>query len=302
MTEPAKTALLAIPVLMLSLAGARGSDERPADAPAPATQPAAEVRRAVETVTKHKNLRLSNDPQSMAEKFTFRCHIRLPAAAGRQPADVQVVRDGGQIGMLVVGKDGLPFCYLTDGLLVAIDQAKPGGLVMHQGGGVTFKLHGEAGLTHVDFGYSADRPGSTIGLDPAAALSGILEKVAHGRFDPARQVAEIRTVRGHRVVLKLAEQKATYPLLALLIQSADGLGFAVGQVVPGAVPKAQLAGRSADDVKKLGLPVRELTRAEINPRLILPPKTFGEAEGERAAAKAFTGLFAPTPPVTQPGK
>jgi hypothetical protein len=301
MTEPARASLLAIPFLVLSLAGAREAEERAADALPPATQPSAEVRRAVEAVTKHENLRLSNDRRSMAEKFNFRCHFRPPAGARTQPADVVVVRDGAQIGLLVVGKDGLPYCYVTDGLLAAVDAEQPGGLVMHQGGSVSFKVHGEAGASNVEFRYASALRDSTIVMDPAAALSEILEKVVVGRFNAERREAEIRTVRGARVVLKLAERKAAYPVELLLIQSGEGVGMAVGEVAVGAVPKARLAGRSAADVKNLGVPVRELTDADLKGFKILPPKAFGEREEERAAAKAFRGLFPTTHPAAEPG-
>jgi hypothetical protein len=172
---------------------------------------------------------------------------------------------------------------------------------MHQGGRVTLTVHGDEGVTNGEFSYSAARRATTIAVDPAASLSGILEKVVSGRFDPEKREVEIRTVRGVRVVMKLADRNATYPLQALLIQTGDGFGMAVGQVTLGAVPKERLAGRSAADVKKLGMPVRDLTDADLKDLNILPTKAFGEREEERAAAKAFRGLFPTTHPAAEPG-
>ena len=99
---------------------------------APATRPAVEAIKALNDLAA-RPLLLTTDGTSTHARYSYAVAINPPEGGEGQSTTVLVVRDGDHFG-IVVGANGLPCYYMTDGLLVAVDRKNPGQLAMHEGG------------------------------------------------------------------------------------------------------------------------------------------------------------------------
>lgn len=265
-------------------------DTAPASAPAtqPVVDPAATA--AIKALIDTKRLRLATDAPTAADTFWFKFHLSLPDPAKAQPFDVVVASDKEKIGMLVVAADGLPFAYLTDGLLVRMDPANPGGLIVHTGGSASFTFGlGEGGPSGI-FNYGSVAGRSHINANPAAILQGLLEKMIHANFDPAKHLVTAVTQRGARIGIEVAEKSEAYPLKTLVIGTGGTSRAGFGVVRLGVAPPFLIA-RDLKAFQSLQLPIRVVEDKDLSGLPAVPPSDFAKDPKERAAAEAMKSLF-----------
>ena len=261
----------------------------------PATQPAPDALKALADLAAKPRLLLTNDGSSAHEKFSFALAIHPPPGGQGQSTTVLVVRDGDRMGV-VVGARGLPCYYMTDGLLIAVDPRNPGKLMMHEGGSVRLLFGGKEAGAKSGLGYIARGRQNSIVLDPAAMLTSIALTVNQTDYRPDLQRLGLKTESGHRVKIKLPrdDKVGAYPIESLLFQAhePDGLTFAFANVTPNVVLKKSIAYRTAEDCRKLKIPIRMLTDADLEKDYFaLARKDFGENDEEQETAEKLRGLF-----------
>jgi hypothetical protein len=299
-----------IPSLLLSLLTTVVSAEpptasppqtQPASQPAsqPSTQPSPEAIKALADLAAHPGLRLTNDATSAHEKFSYALAINPPAGGKGQSTSVLVVRDGDHVGV-VIGAKGLPCYYMTDGLLIALDSKKPGQLMMHEGGSVQLLFGGKDAVSQLS--YLSQGKANSIVLDPASLLTAMATKSTRLDYRPDQQRLGLKTDAGDLLKIKFPKDghPDAYPIESLMFQSPGphSSTFAFGSVTPNVVLKKSIATRTADDVRKLGIPIRMLTDAELKTDFFaLARVEFGENEEERETAEQLRALFPDDAPV-----
>lgn len=288
-----------------SLAQPQPPEKLPATQPSTqsTTQPAPDALKALADLAAKPKLLLTHDATSAHEKFSFALAINPPAGGQCQSTTVLVVRDGARIGV-VVGAKGLPCYYMTGGLMIGVDPKNPGKLMMHEGGSIQLLFGGKDAGSHSHLSYSV-RPGeNSIILDPATMLTSISPKVVRADYRPELQRLGIKTDTGDNLKIRLArpDKPDAYPIESLMLQSPgpNGLTFAFGNVTPNVALKQSIASRTADDVRKLGIPIRTLTDEDLAKEFVaLARADFAENEAEQEAAEKLRGLFPDDAPPEQ---
>ena len=283
------------------------ADEKPTDSRAttqPATQPAPEALAALADLAAHPKLLLTNDSTSAHQKFSYALAINPPAGGLGQSTTVLVVRDGDRIGV-VVGAKGLPCYYMTEGLMIGVDPKNPGQLMMHEGGSVQLLFGGKDAGVHSGLSYSARPRQNSVVLDPAALLTSIVTKANRTDFRPDLHRLGIHTSTGDQLKIKMAAlgNESAYPIESLMMQAPAPLGmsFAFGNVTPNVVLKKSIAGRTAADVRKLGIPIRQLSDEDLPKEFFaLARKDFAENEEEQETAEKLRALFPDDTPGSEP--
>ena len=290
-----------IPILLITLlicTPLARADGKPTDSPdttQPTTQPAPEALKALADLAAHPKLLLTNDSTSAHPKFSYALAINPPAGGLGQPTTVLVVRDGDRIGV-VVGAKGLPCYYMTEGLMIGVDPKNPGQLMMHEGGSVQLLFGGKDAGVHSGLSYSARPRQNSVVLDPAALLTSIVTKANRTDFRPDLHRLGIYTSTGDQLKIKMAAlgNESAYPIESLMMQAPAPLGmsFAFGNVTPNVVLKKSIAGRTAADVRKLGIPIRQLSDEDLPKEFFaLARKDFAENEEEQETAEKLRALF-----------
>jgi hypothetical protein len=278
------------------------AEEQPVETP-PATQPATQTatqpeahpdgRKALSDLASHPKLLLTNDAASAHDRFSYAIAINPPPGGSSQATTILVVRDGDHIGV-VVGARGLPSYYMTDGLFIAVDPKNPGQLMMHEGGSVKLEFGGkEAGG---NLAYSARGKESRLVLDPAALIKSLAGNIKQSEYRPELFRLTMRTEAGDQLKIKLPQpgKENTYPIENLMFQAPgpSGLTFAFGSVTPNVVLKKSIAGRTLEDVRKLGMTIRKLSDQDLEKDYAaLARADFAENEEEQEAAEKLRGLF-----------
>ncbi len=270
----------------------------------PTTQPAPEALKALADLAAHPKLLLTNDSTSAHPKFSYALAINPPAGGLGQPTTVLVVRDGDRMGV-VVGAKGLPCYYMTEGLMIGVDPKNPGQLMMHEGGSVQLLFGGKDAGVHSGLSYTARHGQNSIVLDPAALLTSIVTKANRTDFRPDLHRLGIHTSTGDQLKIKMAalENESAYPIESLMMQAPAPLGmsFAFGNVTPNVVLKKSIAGRTATDARKLGIPIRQLSDEDLPKEYFaLARKDFAENEEEQETAEKLRALFPDDAPGSEP--
>jgi hypothetical protein len=267
--------------------------------PSPAS---AAARQAIEQLAHRANLRLASTGPSAADRFCFCCYLQPPTDSGRQAVNVLVERDNAALAVLVVGKDGLTYAYVTDGLLLMLDPQNPGCLVSHHGGRLQFSFGGANGRANGELQYTARGTGSSVVADPAAILGSMLQRVSRAELEPDKATIHATTKKGAHVTITLAtgERETGYPIDSLFIEAPTGMALAFTRVRLNPSSGWRITS-SVLDARKLAIPIRSLTDEEVGQFSPLPAADFGWTPAERAAAAKLRELFH-AEPATQPEK
>jgi hypothetical protein len=285
--------LLAMNIAVFAIEVPAGNAAGASPTSQPTTNPSPDAVKALADLAAHPRLRLTNDATSAHDRYSYAIAINPPAGGLGQSTSVLVVRDGEHFGV-VVGAKGLPCYYMTPGLLIALDPKKPGQLMMHQGGSVQILFGGKDAGSQLS--YVPQGNVSSIVLDPAALLTSIAAKSSRLDYRPEQQRLGIKTDLGDLIKIKLPKEGHLdgYPIESLMFQSPgpNSSTFAFGNVTPDIVLKKSIARRTAEDVRKLGIPIRQLTDAEVTTDFFaLARREFGENEEEREMAEQLRALF-----------
>jgi hypothetical protein len=211
-----------------------------------------------------------------------------------------VIRDGAKVALVswpgeAEGR-GLPSCYSTNGLLVALDPDNPGGLILVEGGhpDVTVTYGDQGGV--MQFGHTADGKGeASILLDAAAILKTYMEKARRTNYDPASGVVQADT---GRTVLSMVvpTDPAQQTILGFTELAMGNKEFGVWvKVAQSAAPSRDYLSVTADAVRKLGLPLRTPGKEFDAKRLWLNSTDASRDPKLRRASEGLESLFVPRP-------
>ena len=283
--------LISVLLLPLSVHG----EESPTTAPAtqPSTKPSADSLKAMTDLATHTKLLLSNDAKSAHDKFSCAIVINPAPNGPAQSTTILLVRDGDHVG-IVVGARGLPAYYMTDGLLVGVDPKNPGQLMMHEGGSV--RLHFAGKDEGGNLSYSSHAKENHVVVDPSALIQSMAAKLSETDYRPELGRLGLIAEGGDRLRIRLprADKPDSYPIESLLFEASgpSGLTFAFGNVTPNVALKKSIARCTADDVRKLGIPIRKLSDDEIDKEYFaLARAEFAENEEEQETAEKLRDLF-----------
>lgn len=125
---------------------------------APTTQPVDQDAMVLLKSLQTSRLRLSTDNNTATDKFSLR-FILHQKTVGRTQLQLQafIVRRADRVAILVMSFDGLPYCYMTKGLVLAVDDENPGGLVRCDVGCPNFTWTADPKTEQVTANISFDR-------------------------------------------------------------------------------------------------------------------------------------------------
>jgi len=238
---------------------ATGSNKRDSVAQGDTTQTASE---SIVAMLGTDRAELSTATTSSADDFYVLFNASMPSNSILQPFTILVARKANRVAMLVQDMDGRCFMYATDHLLVAIDPARPGGLLCVNGGYPNFRLcirkdHG----SDLYFGFG-QTPDSEIMLPFGDDIRDRMSEAPMASFDPVSRAYKLTTPR-FVVQVKFFPAESPGPIKVkwLAARNEDNIdfGFMVGQ---GPLP-AKFGGLFRDPlltgarIRRLGLPIRD---------------------------------------------
>ena len=250
----------------------------------------------LERLVERSPLRLSTDPQSAAETFSFVTHATRRSERGdRLASDVFVARSGARVGIVTASPNGLPYCYMTGGLLVTTDRANPGGLIVYPHGAPSFVLNCDEDREFINFTvtYSDDVHDPKIVLDLRSLLKSTLKTAKEAAFGEGGGYITVRT-KGGAVVVELAKgdpDRAPGISGFTLSSTKSQLTLSVLRVTVDSPPPLNLFDVSEERLRRLQVPVRAVGARDIQGIDLLVPADFGKDPRERAAAQALLKLL-----------
>ena len=255
---------------------------------------------AVQRLIDRSPLRLSTDEGSASDTFSFVTHATRRTARGdRLSSDVFVARRGRRVGILTAAPSGLPYCYMTAGLLVTTDRTNPGGLVVYTRGAPSFVLNADQDRDFVNFTltYSDDRQDAQVVLDLRSLLRSTLQTSEGASFDKGRQRISVRTKTGGVVITPSNGSAEGAPgVTDFSVSNAKlQLMLAVLRIAVDSPPPLNLLEITEEAVAGLGLPVRTGEARDLKGMDLLVPPEFGTDPKERSAAERLLELLASRP-------
>lgn len=247
-------------------------------------------------------LRLTTGGDSASARFHFLSRaVTLAPDGAERMANVMVIRDETRVAMLCTSAKGLLYCYATRGFFVALDPARAGGLIVFQGGSPSFTLSvvPETNQLVYQFSYFGRQPDPSISLDLPALLRGLQEKLRSATFDQEQRTIEART--DNAVILitlaGLPPPEHLFPVTDYLMEShrTHNAMMIVG-IATDSAPPFDMDAITEASVRKLGLPVRNLTADDVRTIDLMVPVDFGKNPAERRAAERLRELVNPALP------
>ena len=241
-------------------------------------------------------LRLATDQESGAANYHFTVWVARRTERNQiRSTNIDVVCDGGQVALLCSSASGLPYCYMREGLFVAIDGKRPGGLMMYRRGGPTFLL-GADDTDHLNFvlSYAGRTTKPYVLLDLRSLLRSTKHKLRKAAFDANTGRIEGETeFASVWIEVRRSSAPDEVPVKELITTNGRA-GQAVGVVDVGIHSPAprNLIVITQEAVEALSLPVRPLNEEDVNPMDLLTPAGFPATAGEREAAMRLQELFA----------
>ncbi|MBM3859457.1 MAG: hypothetical protein FJ395_07390 [Verrucomicrobia bacterium] len=237
-----------------------------------------------------ENLRLSTGPVSWAEKFRFKFREVIPQKlfASVPSREVIVVRDKGDIALLVQTTNGLPcYCINTRLFLGLLSPSDPGELVIHRGGGPLFQFN-NIGKTNVNVlaGYVAPEDAG-IDFDLGSILQAFLPHITKATYDDGTKTINARMIQtSFRVQLADSEAASTFPIREICITPTDRPIWTVTDIICGEkIPKGLLRVRQ-EELKSIGLPLQVLPDSQfIDIKMPFAFATDMDERGRHAAEK-----------------
>jgi hypothetical protein len=280
-------------LLLLAWKGVAG--EGPAVDRGAQAQADAEAKGILQKLLDSGRLELSTRPSGAAERFAFSCKLE---AVGENAALAtrmfSVVRDGERAALVSwpgEAKGGLPSCYSTNGLMVAVDPVEPGGLILLPGGqpAVTVTHDGEA--LRVQFGHDNRTPEESVLLDVAPILKRAMTKARRFSYDATTEEVQV-DIDGMCFIVLVPTDPARQTVLGFEELALGTKEFHMWvKVESTAELKRDYFAVTAESVRKLGLPVRTPEKESDLKRLWLTPMDFRRDLRLRDAAEKLQSLF-----------
>ena len=248
---------------------------------------------AITAVLEEHELLLSADEASTSDEFQLEVRLSVATRGTKSlVTDLRVARRGDRVAIVVAAADGLPYCLLTNGLLVVFDRDEPGRLAVLEGGSPVFVLEGKEGEV-MDFTFShqkGDR--ATVRYDPESLLRAMLKRLRNATYDGKTGAVMLRTDRA-RVLLSLPPQrKEGAPALdGLAVLGASGTSITVTGVSLKTEGWDRVFEVTRESVEKLGIPTRAIAAEEARQLILVVPPTFGSRPAERRAAETLKPLL-----------
>lgn len=238
---------------------------------------------------------LTMDQKSGADRFSFVTELIVPLPrASPHRVVYRVVREQDRVAILVTNKDGLPYCYLTSGLLVMFDPTVRGQLMVYEGGNPSFTFESDNTRSKVNFlvTYAKALERATVQFDVASLLEGSLNRLRSAHMGAKRGLLAVRTEHGMLSVLLAPDEKPSrFPIQGMMFMGGNGPSILVSDISIDAKPPLDLFGITRKTVEELNVPLRVLGNKEIlNFDLIVPPG-FPASPKEREVAERWRALF-----------
>ena len=196
--------------------------------------------------------------------------------------------------MLCTSPSGLPYCYLSPGLLITTDRVRPGGLLMYRRGAPVFRLEADQdNRLNLGLGYSGRLNQPIVILDLGSLLRSTLATLQQAAFNQSEGSITVRTRNGSvSIVLSTPTDQESPPIKSLMVVNSE-LGRSVTVVGIGvkSPPPLDLLNVDVDSVLKLGLPIRALSDQDVRRFDLFVPPDFATDPRERVAAQRLLELL-----------
>lgn len=287
--------------VMVAVGAANAIDQAPPDvtAPAAATRPNDGVN-VLRRLLRENPLRISTDDPEPPTNFQFVLRLSVTRKQAETVyTDYVVIKDGDRVGVLIRSIDGLPYCYLTEGLLVMIDRGQPGRLVVYDQGSPEFvfkAIEQEAGRLEFGLSHAKQALKSRIVLDLGSVLREAVSRMQSVTFE-----RDTGTLLGHTeravvmIVLPAIDSPGGFGIRTFVTRSGIGQTLSFMDLATGVPPPFRPGQVDAKAVKALGLPSRDLAEVERAGVSLLIPDGFGNDPRERQAAEKLASLFRKQP-------
>jgi hypothetical protein len=254
------------------------------------TEKAAEVLRGY---AEDSNLRLSSD-----DRLTPHFHAMVRTAYQATPRQVAgtiyiVHRDGDRIAILLLSLAGFPYAFMTNGLLVVMDEEVPGRLLFHEGGNPSFVVKaGEASdrtICDISYGNRIEKP--HLLLDLQSILAATQNQAISSKVLSA-QGLEVKTKRGAASIeTATGDSPYRFPIASIALTGSDGDSLAIGPIGTAHRPAANVLGVSLEDVRSLNVPLKQIGNDEAPKFSMSVPEGFGHTSAEDGTGKQFLSVF-----------
>lgn len=240
-----------------------------------------------------RQLKLSTDPDSASSRFYFVTEVQMVQGNKILPAySVIIGRDAGHFAMLVRYGDGMPYCYVSDSIALILNPNAEGGFLACVGGAPQYVLRRTT--DGVEFLVAAKRNakegGLNLDLKSLIAADGPWVETA---FDPA--TASLQMATEHALTCATLSVTDPFPVTTWSIRDDSGRIIVVRPILVDELVPVDLLGKSLDDIRRLGLPVRVVEDAAMAGYAAVPKARFLSDGPQRQAGTALGHLLGVLP-------
>lgn len=238
---------------------------------------------------------LSSDAHSAASQFEV--HLRW---SGRQIDEATpnyeciVARDGDRATIVVLSPSGLPYCYMTNGLLVLMTANGKAMALTTGSPSIRFKRIAEEDRFEATAWFSKDSSATSIDIDLGSIIQGLTQKAIHTEVTADGRTIRLKTNRADAVI-GLRESESGFPLSSLSVQSNTGAFAIVSEILvngTAAMPRLTL-----QNVRNAGIDVQERVPTELKDIVLTVPDNFAsDAAMQRCAWRLASLLKLPRGP------
>lgn len=273
------------------------ANETPATAPAQKTADArtADGIATIRRIAADKLLRLSTDIEPPPKRFQFAIRLSCePPNAAPNYTDYLVVKDGDRTGVLIRDLDGLPYCYITEGLMVMVDREVPGRLLVTSVGApsVVYRMADEPGKLDLWISHIRKATKGTIDLNIGPILLALAEKVRQVTYERSSGTLVARTDQSAvMLTMRAVERPGDFGLRGFVTRTSGAQTIALLDPEVDNAPALDLTRINKQSIAALELPIREIADDEKNAVALTIPAHFGADPKERAAATKLASLL-----------
>ena len=263
-----------------------------------------EAAAALKNLLRAPNLRLSMDERSTAQRFEFLLSVSLPSG---HSTTYRVARDHDRVSVLVRSADGLPFCYLTNGLFAGFDQKARGHVAVYERGAPKLHLILSAdqagGDLDFELGFQGRAERAEIIVDVESVLRGISGQLRQATLDKDKRLLGLRTENATLVVyLPAADDPDDFGIKGLALRSKSGTAITLSEIRLDSKP-SKILKLDKKSFQEIGLPLRSLTNEEVSKLSLFVPLDF-PSDAERKGVEELVHLISSDSPsvVTPPDR
>ncbi len=269
----------------------------PASRPGEPEEKSQQAIAVIQRLSTSKHLQLSTEGEQPLRKFHFVFRLSSEPKGGEpQYTNYVVVKEGDRLGILAVSGDGLPYAYLTEGLMVIADRTTPGGLVIDRRGAPIFVLRASAqdGTLQFQVAHAGRAVKGRVDVELASLLRGVEPNLRKASLD--RAIGNlIATTDRTALMLSLPAfaRPADFDVRSFAIRTNTGQTLAFLDPAIGTEPPFDPTKGTAEVVEKLGVPIRTMQEAERGKLPMIVPLDFGKDPKERETASRLMTVFVP---------